>query len=285
MYEVLETETIAPGMVLLRISAPKVAPNARAGQFIVTRCDEFAERIPLSIADWDESTVTVIVQDIGVSTRKLCALKKGDKILNLAGPLGSPSAIEKFGTVAIVSGCFGSGPGYALARALKGAGNRVIYIVEARNWNWTFWLDKIESVSDRLIVATNDGTTHDRNANKPLEEVLNSEHIDRIYAIGCTFMMMEICRVTKPSGIKTRVSLMPLMVDGTGMCGACRCSVGGEIKYGCVHGPEFDGQQVDWRLLIERMRSYLDDETTALDIWERENWHRALDQKKMLHSK
>ena len=285
MYEVLETETIAPGMVLLRISAPQVAPNARAGQFIVTRCDEFAERIPLSIADWDESTVTVIVQDIGVSTRKLCALKKGDKILNLAGPLGSPSAIEKFGTVAIVSGCFGSGPGYALARALKGAGNRVIYIVEARNWNWTFWLDKIESVSDRLIVATNDGTTHDRNANKPLEEVLNSEHIDRIYAIGCTFMMMEICRVTKPSGIKTRVSLMPLMVDGTGMCGACRCSVGGEIKYGCVHGPEFDGQQVDWRLLIERMRSYLDDETTALDIWERENWHRALDQKKMLHSK
>jgi ferredoxin--NADP+ reductase len=285
MYEVLETETIAPGMVLLRISAPKVAPNARAGQFIVTRCDEFAERIPLSIADWDESTVTVIVQDIGVSTRKLCALKKGDKILNLAGPLGSPSAIEKFGTVAIVSGCFGSGPGYALARALKGAGNRVIYIVEARNWNWTFWLDKIESVSDRLIVATNDGTTHDRNANKPLEEVLNSEHIDRIYAIGCTFMMMEICRVTKPSGIKTRVSLMPLMVDGTGMCGACRCSVGGEIKYGCVHGPEFDGQQVDWRLLIERMRSYLDDETTALDIWERENWHRALDQKKMLTSK
>jgi 2-polyprenylphenol hydroxylase and related flavodoxin oxidoreductases len=285
MYEVLETETIAPGMVLLRISAPKVAPNARAGQFIVTRCDEFAERIPLSIADWDESTVTVIVQDIGVSTRKLCALKKGDKILNLAGPLGSPSAIEKFGTVAIVSGCFGSGPGYALARALKGAGNRVIYIVEARNWNWTFWLDKIESVSDRLIVATNDGTTHDRNANKPLEEVLNSEHIDRIYAIGCTFMMMEICRVTKPSGIKTRVSLMPLMVDGTGMCGACRCSVGGEIKYGCVHGPEFDGQQVDWRLLIERMRSYLDDEMTALDIWERENWHRALDQKKMLHSK
>jgi ferredoxin--NADP+ reductase len=285
MYEVLETETIAPGMVLLRISAPKVAPNARAGQFIVTRCDEFAERIPLSIADWDESTVTVIVQDIGVSTRKLCALKKGDKILNLAGPLGSPSAIEKFGTVAIVSGCFGSGPGYALARALKGAGNRVIYIVEARNWNWTFWLDKIESVSDRLIVATNDGTTHDRNANKPLEEVLNSEHIDRIYAIGCTFMMMEICRVTKPIGIKTRVSLMPLMLDGTGMCGACRCSVGGEIKYGCVHGPEFDGQQVDWRLLIERMRSYLDDETTALDIWERENWHRALDQKKMLTSK
>lgn len=285
MYEVLETETIAPGMVLLRISAPKVAPNARAGQFIVTRCDEFAERIPLSIADWDESTVTVIVQDIGVSTRKLCALKKGDKILNLAGPLGSPSAIEKFGTVAIVSGCFGSGPGYALARALKGAGNRVIYIVEARNWNWTFWLDKIESVSDRLIVATNDGMTLDRNANKPLEEVLNSEHIDRIYAIGCTFMMMEICRVTKPSGIKTRVSLMPLMLDGTGMCGACRCSVGGEIKYGCVHGPEFDGQQVDWRLLIERMRSYLDDETTALDIWERENWHHALDLKKMLRSK
>ena len=283
MYDVLEKETLAPGLVLLRISAPEVAKKARPGQFIIVRCDEFAERIPLSLADWDESTVTVIVQDVGVSTRKLCALEKGDSILNLAGPLGAPSIIEKFGTVVIVSGCFGSGPGYALARALKEAGNRIIYIVEARNRDWTFWLDNIESVSDRLIVTTNDGTSEAQNANKPLEEVLASEKIDRIYAIGCTFMMMEICRVAQPWGVPTRVSLMPLMVDGTGMCGACRCSIEGKVKFGCVDGPEFDGQKVDWRPLIERMRSYLEDETAALDIWEKENWHRALDRKLMLH--
>jgi NAD(P)H-flavin reductase len=283
MYEVLEKETLAPGLVLLRIMAPRVALKAKPGQFIIVRVDEFAERIPLSLADWDRSTVTVIIQNVGVSTRKLSALTKGDLIFNLAGPLGAPSRIEKYGTVAVVSGCFGTGPGYALAKALKEGGNRVIYIVEARNRDWAFWLDRIGNVSDRLIVTCNDGSTEAYNATGPLEQILRSESINRVYAIGCTFMMMEICKVTKPSGAPTRVSLMPLMVDGTGMCGACRCLIGGEIKFGCVDGPEFDGQQVDWRLLIERMRSYLDDEMMALDLWERENWHQALEQKKMLH--
>jgi ferredoxin--NADP+ reductase len=279
MNEVLEKETLAPGLVLLRIRAPEVALKAKPGQFVIVRTDEFAERIPLSLADWDKESVTTIVQDVGVSTRKLCALEKGEAVLNLAGPLGAPSKIEKYGTVAIVSGCFGSGPGYALARALKGAGNRIVYIVEARNKNWTFWLDKIESVSDRLVVTSNDGSTDACNANGPLEEILESERIDRVYAIGCTFMMMEISGVTKPFGMTTRVSLMPLMVDGTGMCGACRCSIEGKVKFGCVDGPEFDGHKVDWSLLIERMRGYLDEETTALDLWDRENWHKALDRK------
>jgi ferredoxin--NADP+ reductase len=284
MYEVLEKEMLAPGLERLKIRAPRVAHKALPGQFIIVRTDEFAERIPLSLADWDDESVTVIVQDVGVSTRKLCALEKGDFIQNLAGPLGAPSKIEKYGTVAVVSGCFGSGPGYVLARALKEAGCRIIYMVEARNRNWAFWLDRIEGVSDRLIVTCNDGIAEARNATGPLQQILRSERIDRVYAIGCTFMMMEISKVTETFGIPTRVSLMPLMVDGTGMCGACRCSVGGEVKFGCVDGPEFDGHKVDWKLLIERMRSYLDDEMMALDLWEKENWHLALDRKKILDS-
>jgi ferredoxin--NADP+ reductase len=283
MYEVLEKETLAPGLVLLRIRAPQVALKAKPGQFIIVRSDEFAERIPLSLADWDEESVTVIVQDVGVSTRKLCALAKGDLIFNLAGPLGTSSRIERYGTVAVVSGCFGSGPGFALAKALKEAGNRVIYIVEARNRDWAFWLDRIEGASDRLIVTYNDGSGEDCNATGPLQQILRSERIDRVYAIGCTFMMMEISKATEPFNIPTRVSLMPLMVDGTGMCGACRCRVGGEVKFGCVDGPEFDGHKVDWSLLIERMRSYLEEEMMALDLWERGNWHRALERKKALH--
>ncbi len=279
MYEILEREVLVPGLVLLKIMAPMVARKAMAGQFIIARADEFAERIPLSLADWNEESVTVIVQDVGVSTRKLCSLQKGDFIQNLAGPLGTASQIQKYGTVAIVGGCFGIGPGYALARALKQAGNHVIFIVEARNEGWAFWLDKLQNVSDSLIVSCNDGSTADCNANGPLESLLKSEKIDRVYAIGCTFMMMEISQVTKPLGIPTRVSLMPLMVDGTGMCGACRCSVEGKVRFGCVDGPEFDGHKVDWKLLIERMRSYLDEEMVALDLWERKNWHLAQEQK------
>jgi ferredoxin--NADP+ reductase len=279
MYEVLEREVLAPGLVLLKIRAPAVAGKALAGQFIIVRAEEFSERIPLSLADWDEESVTVIVQDVGVSTRKLCSLQKGNFIQNLAGPLGVPSRIEMYGTVAIVGGCFGIGPGFALARALKEAGNQVLFIVEARNEGWTFWLDRLQDVSDSLIVSCNDGTTEECNANGPLESILQSQKVDRVCAIGCTFMMMEISKVTEPLGIPTRVSLMPLMVDGTGMCGACRCSVDGKVRFGCVDGPEFDGHKVDWRLLIERMRSYLDEEMVALDLWERENWHLAQEQK------
>ncbi len=279
MFEILQKEIITPGLVLLRIKAPEVAKKVKPGQFVIVRADEVGERIPLSIADWDDSSLTVLIQDVGVSTRKLSALEKGDCILNLAGPLGKPSKIENYGTVAVVSGCFGTGPGFAMARALKAAGNRVVYVIEARNRDWLFWLDRLEKVSNKLIVTCNDGSAEDCNASTPLEQILRSENVDRVYAIGCTFMMMEISRITEPFGKETRVSLMPLMVDGTGMCGACRCSIDGKVKFGCVDGPEFDGHKVDWSQLIERMRSYLDLETEALDLWERENWHKAMDAK------
>ncbi len=279
MFEIIQKEIIAPGLVLLKIKAPEVSKKVKPGQFVIVRTDEAGERIPLSIADWDDTSLTVIIQNVGVSTRKLSTLEKGDFILNLAGPLGEPSKIDNYGTVAVLSGCFGTGPAFAMARALKAAGNRVVYIIEARNRNWLFWLDKLEEVSDKLIVTCNDGSAEDCNASGPLEQVLRSENVDRVYAIGCTFMMMEISRITEPLRKETRVSLMPIMVDGTGMCGACRCSVDGKIRFGCVDGPEFDGHKVDWSQLIERMRSYLDAETEALDLWERENWHKAMDMK------
>jgi ferredoxin--NADP+ reductase len=276
MFKVLEKETLAPGLGMLRIEAKEVAGKVRPGQFVIVRVDEKGERIPLSVADWDEDSITVIIQDVGVSTRKLAALENGNYILNLAGPLGTPSKIENYGTVAVVGGCFGIGPGYALARALKKAGNRIIFIVEARNKSWLFWQDKLKNVCDRLITTCGDGSGEAVFATNPLIELLDQEKIDRIFAVGCTFMMMEIANATKPFGVRTRVSLMPLMVDGTGMCGACRCTVAGEVKFGCVDGPEFDGHQVNWDLLIQRMRSYLDEETGALDLWERENWHMAM---------
>jgi ferredoxin--NADP+ reductase len=276
MFEVLDKEALAPGLMKLRIAATEVAKKVRPGQFVIVRADEKGERIPLSVADWDASSITVIVQDVGVSTRKLAALEKGDFILNLAGPLGTPSRIENFGTVVVVAGCFGIGPSFALAKALKNAGNRVIFIVEARNRDWLFWQEKIEAVCDRFVTTCGDGSTEVAFATNPLIELLRNEKIDRIFAVGCTFMMMEIANSTRPFGVETRVSLMPLMVDGTGMCGACRCSVAGEVKFGCVDGPEFDGHQVNWDLLIQRMRSYLDEEASALDLWERENWHKAM---------
>lgn len=282
MHEVLNKEALAPGLIHLRIRAPEIARKAQPGQFVIVRVDERGERVPLSLADWDHEAISVIVQDVGVSTRKLAALEKGDLILNLAGPLGKPSEISLFGTVAVVCGCFGIGPGYAFARALKDAGNRVIIIVEARNKDWLFWQEKLKAVSDRLVATFNEPGADDKCATAPMERLLLSEKVDRVYAVGCTFMMMEISRATEPSGIPTRVSLMPLMVDGTGMCGACRCIVGGETKFGCVDGPEFDGHKVDWDLLIERMRAYLDEETEALDLWDRQNWHRALDRKAWL---
>lgn len=252
------------------------------GQFVIARADERGERIPLSGADWDEESISVIVQDVGVSTRKLSLLERGDCLQNLAGPLGMPTQIGNFGRVIVVSGCFGIGPGYALARALKKANNRVISLVEARNRDWLFWQDRLEKTSDRLIATCNSPGEDDSCVMNPLKSLLASGEINRVYAIGCTFMMMEVSGACALFGTPVRVSLMPLMVDGTGMCGACRCIVEGKTVLGCVDGPELDGHKVDWSRLVERMRSYLDEETVSLDIWDRENWHRAADRKAAL---
>ncbi|NYT02253.1 MAG: sulfide/dihydroorotate dehydrogenase-like FAD/NAD-binding protein [Methanosarcinales archaeon] len=274
MYEITEKERLASGLVMMQISAPQVSAKMQPGQFLIVRADDHGERIPLSVADWDGQSLTVVFQEVGVSTRKLGSLEVGEGLANLAGPLGRPSTVERYGTVAVAAGCFGIGPGYALARALLEADNRVIFVAEARDRHHLFWMDRLRRMADRLVICGQDEAGADRAADV-LKEAVRSGQVDRVYALGCTFMMMECSQATRPEGVPTRVSLMPVMVDGTGMCGACRCSVGGHSTLCCVEGPEFDGHQVDWPLLINRARSYLDQETESLDLYDRENWHKA----------
>ncbi|MGC9514353.1 sulfide/dihydroorotate dehydrogenase-like FAD/NAD-binding protein [Methanocrinis sp.] len=274
--EIVRRETIAPGFKLMEIRAPEIAEKIQPGQFMILRVDEEGERIPMSVADWDRErgTVTLVFQELGLSTKKLGLMEPGERLANLAGPLGKPADVGHFGTVVVVSGCFGAGPAYALARALKEEGNQVISIVEAYKGEFLFWLDRLEETSDRLIVTSGDRTVGvARWAKDPLREILASEKIDRIYLVGCTFMMATCSRVSEPFGTEARVSLMPIMIDGTGMCGACRVNVGGETKLACVEGPEFAGHEVDWNELMERARGYLKEEERALDLWEIDNWH------------
>lgn len=212
---------------------------------------------------------------VGTSTRKLATLNAGDHVSNLAGPLGLPSHLEKFGTVVCVGGCYGIGAILPVARALKGLGNEVICIIEARSKNLLYWQEKLQQVSDELILTTGDGSGGYKGwAYDPLRQMLEAgKKIDRVFAHGCNFMMMLTSEATKPFGVKTLVALNPIMVDGTGMCGVCRVSVAGETKFACVDGPEFDGHQVDWELLAARRTTYLEEELRSLQRWECQQWY------------
>jgi len=244
MFKILTKEKLCPVIDLMKIEAPAIAKKAKAGQFVVVRVDEVGERIPLTLADWDdrEGTVTLVSMQVGTTTHKLAALNAGDNILDLIGPLGLPSEIENFGTVVCVGGGVGVAPIYPVARALKQAGNKVITIMGARSKDLLFWEDRLKSVS------------HDK-------------QISRVIAIGPAIMMKFCSLTTKPFGVHTIVSLNSIMVDGTGMCGCCRVSVGDKTKFVCVDGPEFDGHQVDWDLVFNRQRSYCDEEKESMDLW------------------
>ncbi|MFC1989002.1 sulfide/dihydroorotate dehydrogenase-like FAD/NAD-binding protein [Chloroflexota bacterium] len=272
MYEILLRQDLVPNIHLFKIKAPAVAKKAQPGQFIVIRIDEKGERIPLTVADWDrkEGSVTIIFMEVGTTTRRLALLKTGDYIANFVGPLGLPTHIEKFGTVVCVAGGFAVAPIMPIARALKQKGNKVISILGARNRDLIFWEDKLRSVSDQLIVTTDDGSYARKGlVTEPLKELLEgSEKIDRVIAIGPSIMMKFCVKTTEPFGVKTVVSLNSIMVDGTGMCGCCRVSVGGATKFACVDGPDFDGHQVDWDLLLARQRIYLDEEERSLKLWQ-----------------
>jgi NAD(P)H-flavin reductase len=280
VYRILHRENLAPNIHLLRVEAPAVAAKAQPGQFVMIMVDERGERIPLTIADWDrdEGSISIVFMELGTSTRKLAALNSGDHILNFVGPLGLPTHIDNFGTVVLAAGCFAVGPIISIARALKEMGNKVISIMEARSKNLLYWERSLGAVSDELIVTTGDGSYGYRGwATDPIRELLQQgEKVDRVIAIGCTFMMKECAEATRPFGVKTIVSLNPIMVDGTGMCGCCRVEVGGVTKFACVDGPDFDGHEVDWDLLLARQRIYLLEEEQSLDLWERENWHKVM---------
>jgi ferredoxin--NADP+ reductase len=268
MYKITHREDLVPDNHLFKIEAPAVARKAQAGQFIVLRIDEEGERIPLTIADWDreEGSITIVFMEVGATTNRLAQLKVGDTIANFIGPLGVPSEIEKYGTVLCVGGGVGVAPIFPIARALKEAGNKVISIIGARNQDLLFWEDRMRTVSDDLTVTTDDGS-YGRKAlvTEPLKEILESgEKIDRVVAIGPAIMMKFCAKTTEPFGVPTVVSLNPIMVDGTGMCGCCRVEVGGETKFTCVDGPEFDGHKVDWDLVFARQRIYCDEEKLAM---------------------
>jgi ferredoxin--NADP+ reductase len=270
MYKILEKEDYSDDTYMQVIEAPAVAKAAQAGQFLIVKLHEEGERIPLTIADFDRDrgTVTIVVQAIGKTTRELQTYGAGDSLANVIGPLGLPSEIEDFGTVICAGGGVGVAPVFPIARELKAAGNKVISIVAARTKSLLLWEDRMKEVSDEVIVTTDDGSCgRECLVTEPIKELCEAGGIDLVYAIGPAIMMKFCCKTTEPFGVKTIVSLNSIMVDGTGMCGACRVNVGGETRFVCVEGPEFDGHQVDFDLLMSRQRQYLEQEKIAYDYY------------------
>ncbi len=271
MYKVVSREDLAPRIHLFRVAAPFVARKARAGQFIILRIDEKGERIPLTIADYDRElgTITVVFMEVGKTSTKLAQLEAGDSLATFVGPLGIATEVEKFGTVACLGGGFGTATIYPIARAMKEAGNRVISIIGVRNRDLKFWEDQMRSVSDELIVTTDDGSYGRKGlVTEPLRELCEAGAIQRAFAIGPIPMMKFVSKTTEPFNVPTVVSLNPVMVDGTGMCGACRVSVGGATKFVCVDGPDFDGHLVNWDELAARNQVYRENEKLAMELWQ-----------------
>jgi len=273
MYKILKKMELAPKIKLVEISAPEVTRKANAGQFVILRIDETAERIPLTLVDWEpkKGTITLIFLEVGLSTLKLGALEVGDEILNVAGPLGNPSEIKHYGSVAAVSGGVGTAAVYPISKALKEAGNRVVSIIGARTEELLILEDEMKSCSDEVYISTDDGSKGHKGFVSDVLKMLieKGHHFDIVYAIGPTLMMRATANVTRPYSIKTIVSLNPIMMDGMGMCGACRVTVGGETKFACVDGPEFDGHLVDFDELLKRQRVYLAEEKQAVEHYEK----------------
>lgn len=270
MYPILSSKRLAPNIFEFVVRAPLVAKNARAGQFVIVRIHEKGERIPLTIADFDpkEGTVTIVFQVVGKTTDELSTLKEGDSLRDFVGPLGLPSEIESFGKVLVVGGGVGIAPIFPIARALKETGNEVIGIIGARNADLLFWEEKVRAVCDKLIVCTDDGSKGFKGfVTQAMEEVFKENgDVKKCWAIGPLIMMKFATQVAKKYNVPIVVSLNPIMVDGTGMCGACRCTVGGKTVFACSHGPEFDGTLVDFDELIKRGERFKEEEKIA---WER----------------
>lgn len=268
MFKIEQKREVAPNVHEIVLHAPAVARKARAGQFVILMVDEKSERVPYTLCDWDAAagTVTLCVQEMGQSSRKLVLLNPGDSVAHFVGPLGMPLEVEKFGTVALAAGCYGIGAILGVAREMKAAGNRVLSIVEADSHYLLYFKDRLDAVSDEVIQTTVDGSNgvkgHSVDVVKKRLEA--GEKIDRVIAVGCTFMMMLAGRETQPYGVKTLVALNPIMLDGTGMCGACRVSVGGKMQFACVDGPFFDAHEVDWGELSDRRTAYSSEEIDSV---------------------
>jgi len=268
---ILEKENLCESIKLFKVHCPQIAGFCAPGQFLVVRGDERGERVPLTIADFDprEGWLIIVVQVVGVASQRLDEYEPGDRFRDVVGPLGHPSRIENFGTVACIGGGLGIAPVYPIQRALKQAGNHVISIIGARSKDLIFWEDRMRACCDELLVVTDDGTYGEKGfVTTALERLIKAgRRIDRAIAIGPAVMMRAVCRTTEPAGIETIVSLNSIMVDATGMCGGCRVSVGGETKFTCVDGPEFDGHQVDFNLLFSRLATYEKHEDAARETF------------------
>ncbi len=269
MHRILTREVLAPDVVRFWIDAPVVARKRRPGQFVIIRLDEDGERIPLTIADADRArgAISLIVQGVGESTKELNALQEGESILDVAGPLGLPTKIEPNQHVCCIGGGIGTAVAYPIACGVKQLGGHVVAILGARTKDLIILENDLRAVADELIVTTDDGSYGTPGlVTDALKQLIDKGHVfDEVVAVGPLPMRRAVCEVTRPIGLRTIVSLNPIMIDGTGMCGGCRVTVGGEQKFVCVDGPEFDGHQVDFAELSARLKAYREQEAMALE--------------------
>lgn len=259
-YRILKKRDLSPQIFLMEIEAPLVAKKAEPGQFIILRIDEKGERVPFTIADFDreKGTVTIIVQAVGKTTKELSKLNENDAVLDFAGPLGMPTKLDGLKKVAVIGGGLGTAIAYPQAKKLNKIGAEVTVIAGFRSSDFIILEDELKAVSDNLIITTDDGSNGTKGfVTDRLKELLEKgEKFDEVIAIGPLFMMRAVCEITKQYNISTTVSMNPVMIDGTGMCGGCRVIVGGETKFACVDGPDFDGHKIDWDAAINRQQMF-----------------------------
>lgn len=271
MAEIIEKKDLAPGSKLFKLKAPLIAGKARAGQFVVLMIEESGERIPLTIAhtEPDQGVITIIFQELGKTTARLGEMQVGDVILDVVGPLGHPFRIEDYGRVVAIGGGIGVAPVYPIISALKKRNNYIISIIGARSKNHIILEEEVGAVSDQVLITTDDGSygRHGFVTDELRRLIEGGLQPDLVIAIGPVVMMQAVCAFTKKHGLSTMVSLNPIMVDGTGMCGSCRVTVGGHTRFACVDGPEFDGHQVDFEELKMRQGIYLTEEKEALEYY------------------
>ena len=268
MFEIVEKRILAPKTVLFHVKAPLVTRKLRAGQFLIVRVNARGERIPLSVSGWDreKGTVRIIVQAVGRTTTEIIAMEPGDAFQDVVGPLGRPSHVERYGTCVLLGGGYGTGAIIPVARELLELGNRVYAIIGARTRELVLMEDELRELCHRVEVTTNDGSYGRKGlVTDALAEILEQEPVHMVTAIGPVPMMKAVSEMTRPKGIKTYVSLNAIMVDGTGMCGSCRVTVGGKTRFACIDGPDFDGHAVDFNELVMRQRMYLEQERIAME--------------------
>ncbi len=270
--EILENITLAENVNRFRVYAPEIVKRRQAGQFVIIRINEDGERIPLTIADTDPETgsLSLVVQAVGKSTAQMAKMAAGSVLTDVVGPLGSPTHIEKVGTVVMVAGGIGIAPAHPIAQAMKAAGNRVVSILGARNKDLLIMEAEMQAASDEVLICTDDGSSgqHGLVTDVLKDLIAKSGKPDLAVTIGPPIMMKFVCLLTKEHGIPTVASVNPIMIDGTGMCGGCRVTVGGKTKFGCVDGPEFDGHQIDFDEMMQRQAFYRDQEKLAYERYQ-----------------